>query len=207
MARAGSRIAVSVAVVAALMGGGFLGSASAAPADPAEASLDVRGAATTLMGRVAQQPIQIRVKAETSYSLYLSPQGASQYKTSNFTRICKPPKRDKVQCWSRSGNGPWTKSQEPALNTSRLALVETVVNRVAGFVNYGSGVTYDKATSGKRSSMSLKGRFQGSELLLRLSFTAKSATMGLFSETFGSQPYESYSIKTTKAKKIIFPKR
>lgn len=182
------------------------GTASAAPADPAEASIDARGAASSLLNRVAKQPIRIVTKGESPFSLYLSPQGASEYKAAMFTRICKPPKGDKIQCWSRNGNGPWTKSQESALITSRAALVEVVVNRVAGFVDYGTEVSYDKTVKGLNTAMTLNGKFQGSGLTLRLSFAKNRASVGLYSPTFGSQPYESYSIRTVKAKKIVFPK-
>lgn len=193
----------------ALLCSTFVGTASSATSDPNSASLDVRESAAALMKRTSAQPIRVTLTGSESFTLYMAPNGATEYKSGLTTRICKAPRprATTTACWQRLGTGPWSKAKVPVASVRRQGLLETAASQVQGFVEYGKSVTYEKSGGVQDLNFRLDGTFDGQQLQMRGQFAAKSVTVGLYSQATGTTPYQEYRVRVAKAKVIKFPKK
>lgn len=196
-------------LAAALLCSTFVGTASSATGDPNSASLDVRESAAALMKRTSTQPIRVTLTGSESFTLYMAPNGATEYKSGLATRICKAPKprATMTTCWQRMGTGPWSKSKVPASTVQRQSLLVSAASQVQGFVEYGKSVTYEKSGGVQDLTFRLDGTFEGQQLQMRGQFGPKSVTVGMYSQATGTTPYQEYRVRVAKPKVIKFPKK
>ena len=126
---------------------------------PSEAVADITAAAQALRDRTSTKPLQVRLTGSGAFTLYLAPNGSSRLTTPFATRICKPPREDgTVRCWQQLGQGtPWEKKEVPASTVSRDYLVQVAANKITGFVEYGTGLTYTKTGSAQNLNATLSG--------------------------------------------------